>query len=121
MALVSPRPWLDYKGDGPPAKNTLRLWRVQGDRLAKKHGHRGSCNLCKRPLDYWGYVQLRYPGKRSRSKKRRICLNCWTFFDAMLDRLEAEGALDNLPVEELPSAAGIGPTKEPDEIFSIHD
>lgn len=74
---------------------------MEAHRRAVAKGARGACELCKRPINLWGLLTLRYPGKRSVPKRRRICYTCWAVLDSLIDRLEAEGQQEREPVEEL--------------------
>lgn len=101
LASRQATPWRHYPDDGPASLETLRRWRVLADARARKKGAKRACNLCKRPINQWGYVILRPIGYRAKPRRRYICHTCWTTLVTLLDSLETSGQLDNLPPEVL--------------------
>lgn len=96
-------PWRKYTQQHPgviPDESVLRGWRKVARKLAKSIGARTSCDLCKRPVNRYGYVWLRTPNAwRVKALKRVICSSCWEALYFLIAQMETEGHRENLPIE----------------------
>ena len=98
--MASAAPWRSHVYDGPLSTRQLREWRNLAEKLARRHGAKHACQICKRPCNRRGMAEVRAPLGRAR-RQRSICYGCWLDLTAYIEYLEATKHLDHLPVEQL--------------------
>ena len=109
-------PWR-YPRDEMPSRWTLAKWRMAAIRVARQSGYVTACGICKRPVNFYGFFDLRHPRSYGKARRRRICVACADLLVATLDVLEWFGTCDNMPPDVW------RPQATPEEVAAImrHD